>query len=120
MKSSGVKISRRSSLAAASGLLMIGSGLGAVLVAKRANAAQGVKFAIKIHKQVGNKKKLIATLDLPDELVEKLAAAGDGSVRLMVERGTAKERKVLGEKEIEEAPKLRAAAKNAKNKAKQK
>jgi hypothetical protein len=102
---------------------MMGSGLGAVLVATRASAAGDLKFQVKIHKHVGKTRKLIATIDLPDELVEKLAAAGDGSVKLMVERGTAKEHKVLGEKEIIEAPKLREAAKaklKAKLKAKQK
>jgi hypothetical protein len=113
MSSSGTKISRRSSLVAASGLLMIGSGLGAVLVAKRANAAEGVKLVLKIHQHSGKSKKLLATLELPDDLVEQLAQAGDGSVKLVVESGTKKGSKVMGEKTVDEVPKLKTAAKHA-------
>ena len=110
------KISRRGSLAAASGLLMLGSGLGAVLVAPGAHAAEGTKFLLKLYKQTGDKKKLIGTIELPDELLEKLAAAGAGTLTLGVQRGTAKGSKTLGEKDIADGDKLKGAVKKAKKK----
>ncbi len=110
------KISRRGTLVAASGLLMIGSGLGAVLVARDAHAAEGPKFLIKVHKQVGKKKKLIGTIELPDDLLEKLQAAGEGTLKLGVETGSDKQSKLLGEKAIADAPKLKQAVKNARKK----
>lgn len=113
--SSEKKISRRGTLVAASGLLMIGSGLGAVLVARSAHAADGPKFLIKVHKHVGKKKKLIGTIELPDALLEKLKAAGEGTIKLGVERGSDKESKLLGEKPIADAPKLKQAVRQARH-----
>ena len=121
MGSDGKKISRRTSLVAASGMLMIGSGLGAVLVAPRANAAEGTKFLLKLHKHgAGKKKKLIATLELTDELLEKLAAAGDGPLSLLVEQTTEKGSKTLGDKGLGDGGKLLKSVKQAKNKPKKK
>lgn len=114
--SSEKKISRRGTLVAASGLLMIGSGLGAVLVARSAHAADGPKFVIKVHKHVGKKKKLIGTIELPDDLLAKLEAAGEGTLKLGVETGSEKESKLLGEKAVTEAPKLKKAVKQARAK----
>ena len=114
--SSEKKISRRGTLVAASGLLMIGSGLGAVLVARSAHATDGPKFVIKVHKHVGKKKKLIGTIELPDDLLAKLEAAGEGTLKLGVETGSEKESKLLGEKAVTEAPKLKKAVKQARAK----
>ena len=118
MSSGGKKVSRRSTLAATSGLLMLGSGLGAVLVAPGARAAEGTKLVLKLHKLVGKKKKLIGTIELPEELVDKLAEASADPLKLVVERGTDKARKVIGEKELTDGSKLSDAAKAAKKKKK--
>lgn len=112
----GQKISRRTSLVAASGLLMIGSGLGAVLVAPGAHAAEGTKFLLKLHKHVGKKKKLVGTIELTDELLEKLAAAGEGTLSLQVEQETDKGKKIIGDKQLPDGAKLVGAVKKAKHK----
>jgi hypothetical protein len=117
MSSDAKRISRRSTLAAASGFLMIGSGLGAVLVAPGARAADGTKFFLKLHKHAaGKKKKLIATIELPEALLEQLAAAGDEPLTLVVERGNDNQSKLLGKGELADGDKLKHAVKNARNK----
>ncbi|MBK8999979.1 MAG: hypothetical protein IPM35_30040 [Myxococcales bacterium] len=119
MSSDSKKISRRASLAAASGMLMIGSGLGAVLVAPAARAAEGTKFLLKLHKHGAKKKKtLIATIELSEELLDKLAEAGEGPLSLVVEQETAKGTKTLGQKAIDRGDKLHGAVKTARKKKK--
>lgn len=113
---SASKMTRRSSLVAASGLLMIGSGLGAVLAAPGARAAEGTKFLLKLHKHTGKKKKLIATIELSEELLEKLAGAGEGQLSLLVSQETEKESKTLGEKAVPGHDKLETAVKSRKKK----
>ena len=106
-------ISRRRSLSAMAGLLVLGSGLSVVLHPASARAGDPSKFVLRIHKHAGGKKKLVGTLELTDELLTKLAASGDAPIEIAVERGSGSDKKVLGQATVAGAANVKQAIKKA-------
>jgi hypothetical protein len=110
------KISRRTSLAGATGMLVVGSGLGAVLTSTRARAGGAPTFVLRIHKHVDGKKKIVGTLQLPDELLSKLVDAGEGPIELELHEGSGPGKKVRGKASLQGASKVKDAIRKSKKK----
>jgi len=109
----GRKLTRRTTLAAA-GAVAVGAGLGTTLEARQARAADGdAKLLLKLHKKVDGRPTLITTIELPPELVDKLEASGDKPIQVVFEYKKGKHRKVLGQRELTGAHRVREAIKSA-------